>query len=243
LKNYIQSSEIQPSGQDMGNRARTTTKALNIVSFILTLWTIFFPLPYAALIIGCLILPLVSVYVMASAKGLVKLDAAKRSKEPNIAIAFIGPCIALCLRAVFDVQFVSYKPALVPTLLVGLALTALTCTYAPEVRRKPLNVLLVLPFALCYGYGFFVELNCLPDTSRPAEYTTRIINKRISNGNRGSKYYYLDVLPCGPFTTTQEVRVSRNRFQTYTNNEETTVRVKDGTLGAKWFSIAPKKRG
>jgi hypothetical protein len=227
--------------RDISRNTRATTRVLNIVGGILTIWAVFFPLPYIAVMVSCLVLPLVSVCVMASANGLVNLNAPRRSKQPNVAIAFVGPCIALCLRAVFDVQFISYKPALVPTLAVGVALTAVTYAYAPDIRPKRLNVLLVLPFALCYGYGLFVESNCIADTSRPAEYTTQIVNKRVSYGNRGSKYYYLDVLPWGPFTTTNEIRVSRSKYEFYTSGEHIILKVKDGTLGAKWFYIASKK--
>jgi hypothetical protein len=81
---------------------KTMTRALNITGGVLMAWAVFFPAPYFAVMVGCLILPLISVCVMASAKGLVKFNAARRSKDPNVAIAFIGPCIALCLRAVFD---------------------------------------------------------------------------------------------------------------------------------------------
>jgi hypothetical protein len=222
--------------------SRTTTKALNIAGGILMGWAVFFPVPYFAVMVGCLVLPLVSVFVMSAGKGMVKLNAARRSKDPNVAIAFIGPCIALCLRAVFDFQFVSYKPAWVPTLSVGLALTAWVYIYAPDIRPKPLNMLLVFPFALCYGYGLFVMSNCLVDSSRPAEYSTQITNKRVSTGSRGGNYYYVDILPCGPLSTTQEVRVSRRGYESYAKGQPLLLKVKDGTLGAKWFYIVPQRR-
>jgi hypothetical protein len=228
--------------KEIAAKARTTTRILNVLGFLVTLWGVFFPIPYAAAVICCLILPLIAVCVMAFAKGLVNLNSARRSKDPHVAIAFVGPCIALLFRAVFDFQFVSYQPALIPTLAVGAALTAVTYFYAPDLRKKWLNLLVVMPFALCYGYGLFVQSNCLQDTSRPTEYSSRIVNKRISNGSRGGKYYYLDILPCGPITTTRAVRVSRTKYDRYTIGEEILVRVKEGTLGAKWFYITPMRR-
>jgi hypothetical protein len=222
--------------------AKRATKAINVLGFIVTLWAVFLPVPYIAAIISCLILPLICVYVMASAKGLVNLNAPRRSKEPNVAIAFVGPCIALCFRAVFDFQFISYERSLAWGSAMGLALTFLTYANAPDLKQKWLNLLVVLPFALAYGYGFFLELNCLPDSSKPSVYTTRIVNRRISNGNRGGKYYYLDILPCGPLTKTQEVRVSRRKYEIYSNYQQILLLVRNGTLGAEWFYIAPMMR-
>jgi hypothetical protein len=121
-------------------------------------------------------------------------------------------------------------------------LTAWVYLYAPDVRPKPLNVLLVLSFAVCYGYGLFVMSDCLMDTSRPAEFTTQIINKHVSYGSRGGKYYYVDILPCGPLSATQEVRVTRRRYESYAKDQPILLKVKDGTLGAKWFYIVPQKQ-
>ena len=238
----LRATALKPDAVGADRQTKYLTKALNVAGFVLMLWAILFPLPYVVVILACLLLPLIAVATLATSHGRVNLNSQKRSKQPHVALAFLGPCIALCLRALFDVQLVSYKAAILPCLAVGLPFAALAFWYAPDLRRKPVTGLLILPFALCYGYGASIEANCLLDTSKPTEFETTIVNKRVSYGSRGSKYYYLDVLPWGPFSNAPAIHVSHLKYNTYTQNQTITMRLKKGALGAQWFYIASKKR-
>jgi len=217
-------------------KAKRLAKYFNIAGIVITLWAAFFPFPYLAAVLAAFGCPLAALAAMRYAKGQIGVGASRKSEFPDITIALIGPGIALPLRALFDYHLVSAGPMWLP---VGVftVLTALLFYFYATVQGGPVKYLIMLPFLFAYSYGAVIEANCMLDTSKPAVYTVKVLEKRISHSSKGGNTYYIKVSPWGPKTEGNEIDVRRKLYDAVAVGGSATVNVKDGALEIPWYFV------
>jgi DNA-directed RNA polymerase subunit RPC12/RpoP len=217
------------------SKLKNFTAPLNIVGIASTIWTFFFPIPYNIVIVACALVPVASILLMWFFKGLIDFETKRRrSEEPSMTLALVGPPTALTWRALNDFHILAFDRLWIPAIVVSVIFSVLLYVFSADIKRKPAYVLVTLIFGLMYGFGVITEANCLPDKSMPRVYTATVLGKRISYGSR-SRSYYIKVTPWGPRTERHEISLRRTAFERINVNDQLNMSVKDGVLGIPWF--------
>lgn len=138
-----------------------------------------------------LLLPLVIICSMPFFRGAINFDSKQLSDYPSVAHAFIGPCLGLAVRAALDWDIISWQSFWFPFFIFSLSLHGLLLFFARDLRKKILQVFLMLIFCMAYGYGSTISLNGLLDKSAPVTYKAVILDKRVDAGKRVSYNYIL----------------------------------------------------
>ncbi len=79
------------------------------------MWAMFYPRPYEIATWSCVPAPLLILAIVRSANGALKLDGGKGAVIPNVAMAFLGPILALALRCILDWNLVSGHAIWIPS--------------------------------------------------------------------------------------------------------------------------------
>lgn len=79
-----------------------------------------------------------------------------------------------------------------------------------------------------------LSINCLLDSSETV-YTTTIAGKRISKGKTTT--YYLELNPWGDRKEIEDVKVSRERYESVDIGDDTEVTQHQGALGTPWILV------
>lgn len=217
------------------SRARLCTRIMTGLAVGVLLWAFFYPEPYDYVIWTAAAFPFVALGVLHYFKGAVKFDCAKNSAFPSIAPAFLLPALGLAVRAFIDFNILGWGNFWQPFGACSLSLFALVFLIARDVRQKIATAVLLLVFCALYGAAAVVCLNGILDTSTPAFYKAKVLEKRISRGKHTS--YYLKLSPWGPRTTKEDVDVGKNAYNRHQVGDAVDVVVRKGRLEIPWFFI------
>jgi hypothetical protein len=217
------------------DRAKMWPKILNGLGVFLMLWVIFRPHPYHYAIWAAIALPLVALGFVGHFHGALKFDKEGASTFPNIALAFMMPCVGLVLRASTDFNILSWNNFWPPFAGISLSIYSLTLLVAKDVRRRYSIAIALILFCATYGYGTVICLNGILDTSPPSVYNSQVIEKRVSNGRHTS--YYLKLSAWGTRKEEKEVDVGKFVYDRRGIGDSVGVVVRNGRLGIPWFYV------
>lgn len=212
-------------------RAILECRWINTAGLLLSLWAMFYPLPYRPLVFGLAVSPWLALCYLSSRRGLVKLDSFPPQLRPNVAAATILPALILALRS-FDINFLaSARESAVPCLGIGLMLWLFMLRADPNMRVNRVSAALsLLLFATPYGFGCARMLNVLlepPTLPPPVEVAVRA--KHIS-GDKGTRY----LLKLEEFG---EVSVAKTFYIDTAVGSLVCVRLHSGALGMQWIEV------
>jgi hypothetical protein len=212
-------------------------KTLNGLAFLVLIWAIIKPEPYHYLVWTLVLLPIVTLGFIRHFDGALKLDERKTNASalPNVAIAFLLPCIGLALRAVIDFKILGWDNFWLPFATVSLSFFLLILYCAKDIRKMIGTALLLVIFCAVYGYATVISLNGILDQSPPTIYKASVIKKRISSGKHTS--YYLRLSPWGPVKGEEEVDVGKAVYEKHPVGTGVEVIAKNGRLGIPWFLV------
>jgi hypothetical protein len=223
------------------NEARKVSKFINGGAYILLVWMFAFPrYCYEYGIIVCAVYPLIAIFVTLSYRGLISADEYGESKIPSLATSVVAPGIMLGLRALMDFTIVTHPlSAWIAVGIVSITFSLLYVLPSFKTSTKPmryfLTTSLMIFLNLFYSYGLIIMANCMLDNKQPAHYETTVADKRISSGKTTS--YYVDVNPVGPLTEGQEVKVSRDEYESIHVGDTLGVTLHNGYINIPWIEI------
>ncbi len=215
--------------------ARRWSRFLTNLSFGVTFWGIMYPKPYnvAIVVLGCL--PLLSLASILYFSGIIRLDDKEQSAHPNVIYSFIGPPLALAIRACIDWNILFVNEIWFPVIAVWFVSTFCFFMLAKKLRSKILKNLIILPYIFVYSYGVVLSANGLLDNAKPMSYQATILSKSTSSGRHTS--FYFKVSPWGQKIHENEIKVSRSLYNKSKAGDIVTVKVKQGKLQIPYYIV------
>lgn len=217
------------------NAARKWARILDIAGTACLFWAMIFPRPYELAIGVSALIPIVALVSMRYFPGVLHFDVVKGSPHPTIARAFMGPPLALALRALQDFDIFSWQAFWVPFSVITAFLLVLVLIHAADVRRKVTMIIVALVFCAVYGYGATITLNGLSDRTPSTVYKAQVLSKRVSSG-KGTTYY-LKLSAWGPRTAESEVSVSKSVYESRKAGDIVRVLVFRGGFRIPWYYV------
>jgi len=224
-------------------RANSMVTAASANALALLLWEIFYPQPYALLMILLLVAPWVAVYGTWYSRGLIRLTKRKNSGYPTLSMLMILPIVAVMVAILRDYKLYEFTSKawmlLVAAAVAATVVFVVLCAKALKAeRRKWLVVVFVLFFSGLYCFGLMVFYNCYYDRSAPEGRRVEVVGKRISTG-RYSNTYYLELAAWGRFEEGHDVDVSKEMYNTINRGDTVNVFLRQGKLGVPWYWVLP----
>ena len=224
-------------------RANNMVAAASANAIALLLWEIFYPQPYAILMILLLIAPWVAVYGTWYSRGLIRLTKKKGSGYPTLAMLMILPIVGIIVAILRDYKLYEFSSGNWVVLgVVSVAVTVLFVIFCMKAlaaeRRKWLVVLFILFFSALYSFGLLVFYNCYYDRTEPQGWRVPVVGKRISTG-RYSDTYYLQLGAWGRWEEGHDVDVPKKMYNAVDRGDTLNVFLRQGKLGIKWYWVMP----
>ena len=223
------------------NETRRVTQFINGGVFVLLVWMFAFPGYYYEYgIILCAVYPLIAIFVTLSYRGLISADEYGNSKMPSLATSVVLAGIMLGLRALMDFTIVTHPlSAWIAVGIISISFSILYILPSFKTSAKPirhfLTAFLMIFLNLFYSYGLIIMANCMLDNKQPAHYETTVADKRTSSGK--TTLYYVDINPVGLLTERQEVKVSRDDYQSIHVGDTLGVTLHGGYINIPWVEI------
>jgi hypothetical protein len=96
--------------QETLEKARRTTKWLNIAGGIVAVWLLFHPEPYLWAMAAGLVVPLLAIAASWMHHRAIRVDEKKNSAYPGLTTAILGPVLILLVRVLMDFEILDYAP-------------------------------------------------------------------------------------------------------------------------------------
>ena len=109
---------------------------------------------------------------------------------------------------------------------------------------KTKNALLILLFLLPYCLGTIIEINCLPDTSKPSEYSVKVLDKWVQYEDIYFRYYGLFVTPWKESKQSNYVElrkyigVKKAFYDKVNENDTLSISERNGCLNIPWYAVS-----
>jgi hypothetical protein len=218
-------------------RGKFLANAFGFTTIILAVWGGFYPHPYFLVITLLALLPWLAVIMVWKSKGnFTSMSPQRGDRRGSLGLLFLAPALVLAIRAL-DFGIVSWTPVLFLAICIGLALFLANVVVEPSVLSQPGILILMLIFALAYGYGAGIEANALFDHSPGTVYSAHVIGKHTHHGSRGSTSYYLELSPWGPYAGGDTVTASWSFYTSVKVGDSVCLPLRPGALGVAWFTV------
>ena len=211
----------------------TISRAANSAAWVVSVWGILYPRPYALLVLLLLAMPWVAVMWVRQTHGVFRIDHQRRRPRPNLSIPFVMPGMALLLRGVFDYHALDWARLIAYGFGIGSALCFAGLGADSSIRKW--RIAPVFTMTLIYGMGAAMVANGFFDVFAPTTYHAEILDKRVVHGK--AIYYQLTVSPWGPRTTENRIEVSRELYQAVSVGGPVCANVNHGALGVRWYDV------
>jgi hypothetical protein len=218
-------------------KVKVIVRVLTYGAIALSVWMLY-PTSNTAAVTICAFFPLIVVFYMAYAKGLMVFFARPKSPKPSVFLALLFPVIMLTVRTTVFYDFVSYEELFVYSAVIA-ALTGVTIAIRVDNIRKRTNELFFgVILSGVYAFGVLSTINCDYDSSISQVYHTTVSQKTISHGR--STDYYLWIPATGPFKEEKKISVSRRKYEDIQVKDQINLHVNAGTLGMPWYYLSKK---
>lgn len=221
-------------------RAKRTTRWVNIVGGVVTVWGFFCPFPLAATVVPA-VYPFIAFVILVQHKGLIRILVGSNSVYPDLLLSFCGPLLALCFR--INMGLLNF---LTDTLLVywifgiGGILALVQLYWIRGLGIKYPGIIALVLSGFIWGYGVIPQLNILLDGARPKIYTSTLLDKRLER--YGSTRCHFTIAPFGPQKNAKVVQVVARACEKVEVGDKVLVEYHQGFLQTPWIHLRPHPR-
>jgi len=219
--------------------ARKVADALNWTGSVISMWTLFFPTPYAYAILAASSFPLLCALITNYYRGLIRLNEKRDTVYPSATWAILAPGLSLFIRGFIDYNIFDYSPIWWPAILLTtsiMALLTLRNTEFPLNKAKTyLSLSLISIFLFSYSFGAVVTLNCRFDPNKPKRLHAAISGKRFITGVSTS--YYLQLSALEQQKEAEEFSVTEEMYNHLEVKDSVSIYFMKGRFGIPWYDI------
>lgn len=241
LDNVLNNPELGKTEQERSEKlkkAKFLATSYNLGTIGVLLLTLvrhtiyFFPL--------MLLYPLLSLFIIRTSHGLIRLVASRTSPFANISRGVVISCTFLIALASSRNNLIGYAAFFLPFLLVSLVtgFVFLSVSNTGPKKQEKITLIIALLIGGMYGYGSVRLVNCAYDHSVEERYPATVVSHYTTRGK--STTYHLGLSAWGTLTESEEITVSRGLYERTDLGSMVTVHLKKGLLQIPWFFITPQ---
>ncbi|MBP6455905.1 MAG: hypothetical protein KA275_04165 [Chitinophagaceae bacterium] len=223
-------------------KAKSVSKAINIIGVLISIWILFYPNPYKYAIVCGILFPILSLFIYKYFNGLIKIGEAKKSPFPSIYISLILVTFSLILRQIFDFKLVDYSLPINYSILGSFVLLGIIFFKNEEFSFTSLkylsSILSVSIMTFLFCYSSIILVNCSFDKSNPDIFFPKVLNKNISKGKHTS--YNIRLSPWGPIKKEEEESISKIEYEQMKINDSVEIYLMNGKYEISWYEIFVK---
>jgi hypothetical protein len=220
-------------------RARKAARYTEWLGWAITLWVLLYPYPYTLSIMAAMLYPILAIGICFRYRGLIRGDGSKNSAYPSVATTFVCVSCVLLLRALLDINTLSYNNGWILMAIIAVILFVLyqipTDGFSLDKRSKYVLLFMMPLLTFCYAFGSVILINKLGDSSEPVRYPTEVMDKRISSGKTTT--YYLELKKWDGLKEDEEVRVTRSEYEATPIGDSVTVYQYPGRFRMPWIEL------
>lgn len=220
-------------------QARKTARYTEWVGWSIAAWLFLYPHPYRLSVAAGIVYPLLAIGICFLYRGLIRGDGDKNSAHPSVMTTFVVVSVMLALRAMLDINTLSYSNGWIPMAIIGIIIFVLyqipTEGFSFAKKSKYVTFFLLPIFTFAYGFGVVVLINVLGDQSDPMAYPTEVTDKRVSSGKTTT--YHLKLKKWGDLTEDEEVSVTRSQYDGTSVGDSIEVYQYEGLFKMPWIEL------
>ena len=222
-------------------RLKRVLSAGNRLTLVIAVWALFWPRPYFLLIALCFVLPLVALAGDARFRGSLDWQESRKKATPfSIATIATIPALALCVRALTDLNILDWRIMIAWSVLGGICIAGGICTMDARVRGSLNQLAQVGLFGMAYSCGALAMSNVVFDPHLASETRTQIVDMRVhvSGGAKGSSIWHeVKVHPSASPEGAAWIHVRQDLYGQLHKRETVCVRSGRGLLAVRWFDV------
>lgn len=186
------------------------------------------------------IYPLLAIVIVLFNKGQIELVTNRKNRLTNsLIIGQMSVAVFMCVRAYNDYSIFKPSEIWAPFIVVTVIAFGLFYWTAAMGRSEgygKIDISLLIPFALVYGYGSTKIIDCSLDNSKPQTYKAIVLNKREYQG-RKSTIDYFTLTPYGPKQINAEIAVDAGLYIRTKIGDTVQINFSKGLLNMPWFVV------
>jgi hypothetical protein len=221
--------------------------ALTIAS-VITAALFFFYIPdlatYRALSAVCMLIPAFTFALYIKYNKLLSIEDKKgpifKKASVNVSLPRLVPSAMLAIRTLYDFNVTGWVRLIIWSAAIVAAALLAFFKFTKEYKRKKAVLSIIILSVLFYAPSAVMQVNCLYDNSAPIVYSSALLDKHMSKGNRGGTYYYFNIeMKDGE---QRHIKVGRDLYETYDEGSLVTVVEQEGLLGVSYAYIGAYER-
>lgn len=252
IKAEYEEAKMIATNQDFGvsqnerfnnlDEARRNARILNIATYPLIAWLIFYPYPLKLVVSIAVIFPLIAIYLIHYYKGLLILFENKiKGKIYPILLPMFPLAPALCLRIILDFKIADHTHLWSILIVLTIIFTGIVYYSTRKVHftelKDYLKLITPLIFFTIYSYGALMAINCYTDNSIPTRYKTTIVSKDEYNQKGRIKYHLTVEYWHNPKEVVREIEVAPTDYQKIKIGDNMLIEEKKGRLDIPHYEI------
>ncbi len=216
--------------------------ALTIAS-VITAALFFFYIPdltaYRVLSAFCMLIPAFTFALYIKYNKLLSIEDKKepifKKTSVNVSLPMLVPSAMLAIRTLYDFNVTGWVRLIIWSAAIAAAVLFAFFKFTKEYKRKKTVLSIIILSVLFYTPSAVMQVNCLYDNSAPVIYSSALLDKHMTKGNRGGMYYYFNVeMKDGE---QRHIKVGRDLYETYDEGGLVTVVEQEGLLGVSYAYI------
>lgn len=213
-----------------------------VAGTVLMFWALFYPHPFAVVMLLLLAAPLISIYATWYYKGLMKLYKRKTSPYPSMV-----PLIFMATAAAFYVAEKTYHlnkldqhawSLLAGTTIVAAVICMAACRRAiASSTAKVLTYVMIVVTSWAYSSALLIFTNCYFDRSVAHVYHVEVESKRVNKSSRSTTYHLSLSSWEGGYKDGEEFWVPKSFYYEVSTHDSIRVFQKKGKWDAPWYFL------
>jgi hypothetical protein len=234
------------------SRANRTVNVLSLATLALAVVAAEIFEPPVILILALVAMPWVAIAIHLTRQGIFVSTISRTETRPTLFIPLFVSGLPLALRAAIDYQPLDWQLSIGAGLIAGGLFAAAAAFADKSLLKDSVRLLIILPFAVAYGFGVVGEANGGLDTAPPTIERATVFTKSLQNGYSwlAVPKARLQLSPWGARTVPTDAAVSESLWNATRFGEAVCVNIHPGLLRLPWLTVtacstappAPKRR-
>ena len=224
-------------------RQKRVASVCTMVSMAVTVWTLFWPNPYALAVGACFALPLVAVALDVWTGGAFNWQQ-QRMTTPRLSLAsmLVLPSLALALRAGQDFNFSRWPAMLTWTIICGLSVLCGFVWLDAGLRTNKGQLVTIVFFSFLFCFGALAMGDVMLDTSPVQIFRTTVRAKEFRWHLRGPSTFNLKVDAWGLLQVPEQVTVPHDVYIRVAIGGPVCIFSHNGSFAIPWYVVQPCRR-
>lgn len=216
-------------------KAKKSSIIITGITFILSLWFVIYPYPFAFLLPALILSPIAVLLVEILSFGLFgNYNLSRNTYLPTLLYAFLGPSLAL-LVTLLKINIIDYKDFLVPVLVLSSIIFLFVMLLKKRnPKEKFYHIFPLFIYLNLFVFGALININTYFDNSEVELFKSKVLSKKIS-GNHYDRVIAISSWEHDP--EERIIKISKKMYERVSSGKEIELEYRKGCLNISWYKL------